>query len=78
MLFELQYALENNAKYRDVRSQLVDLLQHRNVPLPASYLEDPQRRYVCESVAEQVAQLVDHATDERLLGRMWGGWAPFL
>jgi len=33
---------------------------------------------VCQSVAEQVDCLVDHATDKNLLGRTWQGWMPFL
>lgn len=30
------------------------------------------------SVEEQVACLIDQATDENLLGRAWVGWEPFL
>ncbi|KNC55970.1 DNA-dependent protein kinase catalytic subunit [Thecamonas trahens ATCC 50062] len=32
----------------------------------------------CADVAEQVTMLIDHATDENVLGRVWKGWEPFL
>lgn len=32
----------------------------------------------CSSVAEQVECLVDLATDPNVLGRMYGGWAPWI
>ena len=32
----------------------------------------------CTSVEEQVACLVDHATDPNILGRTWAGWEPWV
>ena len=32
----------------------------------------------CASVEEQVACLIDHATDPNILGRTYGGWEPWI
>jgi hypothetical protein len=32
----------------------------------------------CSSAKEQVECLVDMATDPNILGRTWGGWAPWI
>lgn len=32
----------------------------------------------CASVEEQVACLIDLATDPNILGRTWGGWEPWV
>lgn len=32
----------------------------------------------CNSVEEQIACLIDHATDSNILGRAWGGWEPWV
>jgi hypothetical protein len=32
----------------------------------------------CDSVAEQVAFLLEQATDPNILGRTWGGWEPWV
>ncbi len=32
----------------------------------------------CTSATEQVECLVDMATDPNILGRTWGGWAPWI
>lgn len=32
----------------------------------------------CASVEEQVACLIDHATDPNILGRTWVGWEPWV
>ena len=32
----------------------------------------------CDSVEEQVACLIDHATDVNILGRTWAGWEPWV
>lgn len=32
----------------------------------------------CDSVEEQIACLIDHATDSNILGRTWGGWEPWV
>lgn len=32
----------------------------------------------CSSVKEQVECLIDMATDYNILGRTWGGWAPWI
>ena len=32
----------------------------------------------CNSVEEQVECLLDHATDPNILGRVWGGWEPWV
>ena len=32
----------------------------------------------CDNVEEQVACLIDHATDSNILGRTWGGWEPWV
>ena len=32
----------------------------------------------CDSVEEQIACLIDHATDSNILGRTWNGWEPWV
>ena len=32
----------------------------------------------CCSVEEQIACLIDHATDPNILGRTWQGWEPWV
>lgn len=32
----------------------------------------------CDSVEEQVACLIDHATDPNILGRTYVGWEPWV
>jgi len=32
----------------------------------------------CITVEEQVACLVDHASDINILGRTWAGWEPWV
>ena len=32
----------------------------------------------CDNVEEQVACLIDHATDSNILGRTWGGWEAWV
>ena len=32
----------------------------------------------CSSVEEQIACLIDHATDPNILGRTWQGWEPWV
>ena len=32
----------------------------------------------CDSVEEQIACLIDHATDSNILGRTWAGWEPWV
>jgi len=32
----------------------------------------------CDSVEDQIACLIDHATDSNILGRTWGGWEPWV
>ena len=32
----------------------------------------------CVSIEEQVDCLIDHATDPNILGRVWGGWEPWV
>ena len=32
----------------------------------------------CSSLEEQIAVLIDHATDPNILGRTWQGWQPWV
>ncbi|GFR71479.1 DNA-dependent protein kinase catalytic subunit [Elysia marginata] len=66
---ELELGHSKREAFRSmVRVLLGDKKENIRAELPAQGL----------SVEQQVAALIDHATDPNILGRTWGGWEPWV
>ncbi|KAJ7526251.1 hypothetical protein O6H91_17G090200 [Diphasiastrum complanatum] len=68
---ELQSSVHANKPYMQALESMVRGSLERN---PRSRIVDK----ICKSVQEQVDCLIDQATDQNLLGRLWVGWQPWI